>query len=551
MLLAGKRLNGKQKQQFREALDAAFDYDSLEQMLNDNFDKKVTDFIMPIHVKFSTILDEVLKTAERESWTAQLLQAVLSMRPEDIQLITFARQFGSLLITPPLKELVAYRGFERAVTSAMMHDYDQFLQGLWERGSQVCRIEVDGKHMGTGFLVGPDMIMTCYHVWEMVQYPDKCICWFDHGSTSAKPYYLAQNCKIDISKHNPEEGMPNGRASTPDELDYALLQLKDTPGNEPVLRLFQDKPSQRGWITPHVQEYTFPPGSPLYILHYPQLSSSEGSQKPLPVTLKLSQEEHAIIENDGRRVKYTTNTEGGSSGAPCFNAYWELVAMHHFGDPREPPQYNQGIPFAVIKKRVEQEHNGIFVPFSRQADSGTSKTNGHEASENPQQAVDVEKNSLEPQTETSKPGKVVPIEKLREQREAREAGFSLLLLAQARQFLRNAQDLANDAYEPFVSFTSFNENRRPERKKIIDAAGFLKAAEQSIQSLRELLFSDSPMPDELQENLDFINIHIDTIVEEIEERLLPSLSSNEIGDFANLQMALQKINELFPKQNSL
>jgi hypothetical protein len=320
-------------------------------------------------------------------------------------------------------------------------------------------------------------------------------------------------------------------------------------------------------------------------LHYPQLSSSEGSQKPLPVTLKLSQEEHAIIENDGMRVKYTTNTESGSSGAPCFNASWELVAMHHFGDPHEPPKYNQGIPFAAIKKRVEQNHKGIFTPFSHQAFSRASNTNGHEAPENRQPVphshsqyqASPSSGKLPPPTqqesavstppptkhrttqrktkkdkaptETREPGKVVPIRKLREQREAREAISGLPLLARARQLLREAQNFANNAYEPFAIYTTFNENRRPDRKKFIDAVAFLKTAEQSIQSLRELLFSDSPIPDELQENLDLINIHIDTIVEEIEKRLLRSLSGNEIGDFAKLQMALQKINELFPKQN--
>ena len=33
------------------------------------------------------------------------------------------------------------------------------------------------------------------------------------------------------------------------------------------------------------------------------------------------------------RVRYRTNTEEGSSGAPCFDKDWELVALHHSGDP--------------------------------------------------------------------------------------------------------------------------------------------------------------------------------------------------------------------------
>ena len=58
-----------------------------------------------------------------------------------------------------------------------------------------------------------------------------------------------------------------------------------------------------------------------------------------------------LIAN-GTRVTYTVNTEGGSSGAPCFNTDWELVALHHSGDPNfdpdHKPEYNEGIPIAAI-----------------------------------------------------------------------------------------------------------------------------------------------------------------------------------------------------------
>ena len=45
------------------------------------------------------------------------------------------------------------------------------------------------------------------------------------------------------------------------------------------------------------------------------------------------------------RVRYNTNTESGSSGSPCFNINWGLVALHHYGDPLyDQARYNQGIP---------------------------------------------------------------------------------------------------------------------------------------------------------------------------------------------------------------
>src|SRR5499426_1042631 len=39
---------------------------------------------------------------------------------------------------------------------------------------------------------------------------------------------------------------------------------------------------------------------------------------------------------DGQKdfLYYTTDTEPGSSGSPCFNDQWELIALHHSGVPK-------------------------------------------------------------------------------------------------------------------------------------------------------------------------------------------------------------------------
>ena len=52
------------------------------------------------------------------------------------------------------------------------------------------------------------------------------------------------------------------------------------------------------------------------------------------------------------RVRYSTNTESGSSGSPCFDQNWNLVALHHGGDPNfdvgHRPEFNEGIPVDAI-----------------------------------------------------------------------------------------------------------------------------------------------------------------------------------------------------------
>ena len=45
-----------------------------------------------------------------------------------------------------------------------MFDYSLWREKIALIEGQVCRVEVGGNAAGTGFLVGPDAILTCYHV---------------------------------------------------------------------------------------------------------------------------------------------------------------------------------------------------------------------------------------------------------------------------------------------------------------------------------------------------------------------------------------------------
>jgi hypothetical protein len=52
-------------------------------------------------------------------------------------------------------------------------------------------------------------------------------------------------------------------------------------------------------------------------------------------------------------VRYRTNTEGGSSGSPVFDQNWQLVALHHAGDPSWVAKYNEGIPISLILAQLK------------------------------------------------------------------------------------------------------------------------------------------------------------------------------------------------------
>lgn len=101
----------------------------------------------------------------------------------------------------------------------------------------------------------------------------------------------------------------------------------------------------RGWIQVTNEEYAFLPHSPLIIMQHP---------KGEPLKLALDTDAIISVNANSTRVTYKTNTEPGSSGSPCFNLNWDLVALHHSGDASFKPEYNEGIPLSAILALLKQ-----------------------------------------------------------------------------------------------------------------------------------------------------------------------------------------------------
>jgi hypothetical protein len=133
-------------------------------------------------------------------------------------------------------------------------------------------------------------------------------------------YKLAQDWLIDSSPTN--------------DLDYALLRVDGKPGAEAAGG--RTGSPVRGWLTPHPQNVV--PNQPLFVYQHPQ-------GRPLQVALDR------VLSVDGKLVRYSTNTEAGSSGSPAFNSELDLVALHHGGQNSRIPQYNEGILFNAILQK--------------------------------------------------------------------------------------------------------------------------------------------------------------------------------------------------------
>jgi hypothetical protein len=352
-------LTGEQRKALREALIDAFDQDTLAIMLSDKLDKR-WDLLVKT-ADFRVQVFQLILKAEQEGWTYKLVLAAGESRPEKPDIVALAQQLGvapvGLPKGPELEAMIVQ-------TNAAL-DIVQWRTRLGLIEGQVCRVEIANQATGTGFLLGRDVVMTNYHVVEPVINrkdglgPADLVLRFDykrmadgrelskgkeyHVVTSEDGWLLDQSPYSEIDRErDPKPGLPRA-----DELDYALLRVDGAPGVEAMADKDYSLAQSRGWLKAPDQAYPFAPGTPLFIVQHP-----EGDP------LKLALDTNAVIglNGNGTRVHYRTNTEKGSSGSPVFDQNWNLVALHHSGQPGSLlPTYNEGIPLKLIVDRLGQK----------------------------------------------------------------------------------------------------------------------------------------------------------------------------------------------------
>ncbi len=357
---------GVQFQEFFEALTEAFDdLDTLDLMLRVRLNIRRQNIVAS--GPLDTVVFKLLQKAEAQGWETDLIQVAFRQVPRNRKLATIYQKYGlasdanvkvaGVAAVPAIK--ATDEGFERRVKELTMVDMGVWREKLSQVEARVGRVEIDGRAMGTGFLVGPDALLTNYHVLEKVLAgetdPSLVAVRFDYkvmtdGSRAEgmRVGLHLTDWKLDDSKYTAAEkaGQPDSQAPTADELDYAFVRLERPFGKEPVDPKAGTGGPTRGWVRLPEAAPTFRAKMPLLIAQHP-----DGSP------LKLALDTEAVIgENANRtRVRYTTNTEPGSSGSPCFDLNWGLLALHHYGDPAfGHAKYNQGVPINMIRDRLKR-----------------------------------------------------------------------------------------------------------------------------------------------------------------------------------------------------
>jgi len=137
---------------------------------------------------------------------------------------------------------------------------------------------------------------------------------------------------VEVYSLLPGEGFATSRID-----DWTAVRVRGNPNEKwGALSLSQADPKKGDWLN---------------IIQHPQ-----GGPKQIALY------DNPIVFVDEDRVQYLTDTLPGSSGSPCFDSEWNVVALHHSGgwlkEPGTKDRYyrNEGIHVnRVIAGLVEAE----------------------------------------------------------------------------------------------------------------------------------------------------------------------------------------------------
>jgi endonuclease G, mitochondrial len=195
--------------------------------------------------------------------------------------------------------------------------------GVWEAGS--------------GFMISPDLFITNQHV--------------------IRDEAAARTTQITFSRETDDAGRPEpttvfsldpdrfARFSKAEELDYAIIAVGAKMSGAQSLAEF-------GYcvLSDHPDKHVL--GMNVNIIQHPNAF-------PKMITVR----NNLLTARTDRTLLYETDTLKGSSGSPVMNDAWEVVALHHYGEPflektddqgrSIPINVNEGVRISAIYRDLE------------------------------------------------------------------------------------------------------------------------------------------------------------------------------------------------------
>lgn len=211
-----------------------------------------------------------------------------------------------------------------------------YLKRATEQASSVCRIEINSRKIGTGVLVGKNLVLTNYHVLK----PDKdadmhknavnAVLRFGCFSSNSGNDTAGQVFKLDNRQ-------PILHYSPTHQLDYVLLQV-----DKGIIDAQEIKPVS--WDI----NYLPVKGMGINLLQHPEGDSMK---------ISISRDGITGVYQERGLIQYVNKTALGSSGAPCFDENGKIVALHHAQRARSFGTIREGILFNAIYQEIKSYLN--------------------------------------------------------------------------------------------------------------------------------------------------------------------------------------------------
>ena len=350
-----RRLTGPELKELRDIVRQAFRLSRFDRLLSGRLDISRED--IALGSEYDEILFKVLDDANRNGWLTAFVKAASAENPSDSDLADFANRYYAVGVVAQRSDL------EKIVDSSNEFlDIAKVIGRLSTIYRQVCRISFGGgaDPQGSGFLVGPSVVLTNNHVMKSVideqVDPTHVRAQFDYAVLpdgtidNGTRVELADDWLIDTSAYTQNDVNGTGPPPTSEELDYAFIRLKRPLGNEPIgTNPTPDAPA-RGWID-LAQHAPIPAvDTPIAIVQHPRGD---------PMKLAWASKSVIGLNEKETRLRHRTNTQGGSSGSPTFDVRFGLVALHQGSEIGVTATYNQGVPvapiIALLKKRQKYD----------------------------------------------------------------------------------------------------------------------------------------------------------------------------------------------------
>ncbi|HAU5613110.1 TPA: trypsin-like peptidase domain-containing protein [Citrobacter freundii] len=196
------------------------------------------------------------------------------------------------------------------------------LEKLVAASRSVCKINIPGKGMATGFMISENTLMTNNHVFS--------------ESSEAQGATAIFNYQVDINNHLLQTKIyeiDNSFFFTNEALDFSIVNVKGSPGIE--------------WGFNQLSPQSINVGDDVFIIQHP-----EGMPK------QIGMSDNIIAYIDDNVIQYLTDTMPGSSGSPIYDDMVRLVGIHHSGgwipEPSTDSTHfrNEGILISAILKVI-------------------------------------------------------------------------------------------------------------------------------------------------------------------------------------------------------